>query len=114
MKENNNKIILKVITIIIVILSVIGSFFLGMYISKEENNENKDNNEVNNQVEPSEVIESVMPEDYDEKIVYEREEIRKYYDLVFEDSFNLLTEKIPNDIEFVKVDDGQLMWNIDN
>lgn len=109
--HNKNKFIITLICMILIILLVIGSLFLGKYISDEEN---KDNNEVNNQGESSEVVESVMPEDYDEKIVYEREEIRKYYDLVFEDSFNLLTEKIPNDIEFVKVDDGQLMWNIDN
>ncbi len=106
--ENNKTIILVIILIIIL---VIGAFFLGMYVVK---NNDKGNSEVNNEVNESDIIESIMPDNYDEKIVYDSEEIRKYYDLIFRDNFSRVPEKILDNIEFVKIDDGKLMWNIDN
>ena len=106
--ENNKTIILVIILIIIL---VIGAFFLGMYVVK---NNDKGNSEVNNEVNESDIVESIMPDNYDEKIVYDSEEIRKYYDLIFQDNFSRVPEKILDNIEFVKIDDGKLMWNIDN
>ena len=106
--ENNKTIILVIILIIIL---VIGAFFLGMYVVK---NNDKGNSEVNNEVNESDIIESIMPDNYDEKIVYDSEEIKKYYDLIFRDNFSRVLEKILDNIEFVKIDDGKLMWNIDN
>lgn len=112
-KEINgkNKTIFLVIVIIFVIALCIGAFFLGMYVVK---NNNIDNNEVNNEIDDPNIIESIMPDNYDEKIVYDSGEIRKYYDLIFQDDFSRVPEKILDNIEFVKIDDGQLMWNIDN
>ena len=106
--ENNKTIILVIILIIIL---VIGAFFLGMYVVK---NNDKGNSEVNNEANESDIVESIMPDNYDEKIVYDSEEIKKYYDLIFRDNFSRVPEKILDNIEFVKIDDGKLMWNIDN
>lgn len=106
--ENNKTIILVIILIIIL---VTGAFFLGMYVVK---NNDKGNSEVNNEVNESDIVESIMPDNYDEKIVYDSEEIKKYYDLIFQDNFSRVPEKILDNIEFVKIDDGKLMWNIDN
>ena len=107
-KSKKSKITL-IITIIFVIILVVGSFYLGMYVANNKNNDVVNNDEVK-----SNAIESVMPKEYDESVTYNTEEIKKYYELVFQDDFNRSSEKILDDIEFVKVNDGQLMWNIDN